>query len=106
MPRAQTFTPTATKSGDIPSGELKAEYSILPWLDVECVLGTSGSLSAQLKAADSLAKGLTLTAECERADAGKPGLLKAGNLIAEYKQEMFTCKTSFDYYKKDLLGAT
>lgn len=100
-----TITPTATKSGDSVSGTLAAKYSFMPWLVGECTFGTSGSLSANIEAADALTKGLTLTAECERAAPGKPGLLQAANLIADYKQEAFTCKTSFDYYKMDLLAS-
>jgi len=87
------------------SGELKATYGLLPWLDGECVFGTSGSLTASVEAADALTPGLTITAECERAAPGKGGLLASGNLILDYKQEAFTCKTSFDYYKKDLLAS-
>lgn len=99
----QTFTPTATKSGDSVSGDLTAAYSPLPWLDCEAVFGTGGSMSANLVAADNLMKGLTLTAECE--GPGKNGPLSVANCIAEYKAEAFACKTSMDYFKKDLLGA-
>ena len=102
--RSQTFTPTATRSGDAVSGELKAEYGFLPWLKGEAVFGTSGSMTALVEASDAIAKGLTMSAECERAAPGK-GLLASGNLILDYKQEAFTGKMSFDYYKKDLLGA-
>lgn len=104
-PSGVTFTPTATKSGDSVSGELKAKYSFLPWLDGECTFGTGGSMNMTIEAADALAKGLMLTAECEKAAPGKPGLLQSGNLIVDYKQELFTCKTSYDYYKKDLLAS-
>jgi hypothetical protein len=101
---AQTFTPTATKAGDSVSGKLAAKYNFLPWLESELTFGTSGSVEATIEAADALTAGLTLTAECEHAP-GKAGLLQAGNLIAEYKQEAFACKTSYDYYKGDLLCA-
>lgn len=99
-----TFTPTATKSGDSVSGSLKGVYSFLPWLETEVVIGTSGSVEATIEAADALTKGLKLIAECERAAPGKAGLLQSGNMVAEYTQETFTCKTSYDYYKKDLLA--
>jgi len=99
-----TFTPTATRSGDAVSGELKAEYGFLPWLKGEAVFGTSGSMTALVEASDAIAKGLTMSAECERAAPGK-GLLASGNLILDYKQEAFTGKMSFDYYKKDLLAS-
>jgi voltage-dependent anion channel protein 2 len=104
-PSGVTFTPTATKSGEAVSGSLKAAYSILPWLDSEATFGTNGSVSLSLEAANALTKGLTLTAECDRAAPGKPGLLASANLIAEYKTDVFACKTSYDYYKKDLLAS-
>ena len=55
--------------------------------------------------ADMMMKGLTMTAECAKAAAGKPGMLATSNLIALYKQEMFTCKASYDLVKKDLLAS-
>jgi voltage-dependent anion channel protein 2 len=87
------------------SGTLKAAYAIMPWLDGEAVMGTDGSLSLSLEAADALTKGLTLTAECDRAAPGKPGLLASGNMIADYKTELFACKASYDYYKKGFLAS-
>ena len=104
-PAGVTFTPTATKSGDSVSGTLKAEYAILPWLNGEATFGTSGSVSLSVEAANALTKGLTLTAECDRAAPGKSGLLATANMIADYKSELFSCKSSYDYYKGDLLGA-
>jgi len=104
-PSGVTITPTATKSGDSVSGELVAKYSFMPWLVGETTFGTSGSLKANIEAANALTKGLTLKAECERAAPGKPGLLQSANLIADYKQDLFTCKTSFGYYKQDLLAS-
>lgn len=101
----QTVTPTATKSGDAVSATLAAKYSLMPWLVGEATFGTSGSVALNCEATDALAKGLMITAECEKAAPGKPGLLQAANFIVDYKQDMFTCKTSFDYYKADLLGA-
>jgi voltage-dependent anion channel protein 2 len=100
-----TFTPTATKSGESVSGTLKAAYGILPWLDAECTIGTpSGSVALSMEADNALTKGLKLIAECERLPS-KPGLLQSANLIADYKSEMFACKTSYDYYKKDFLAS-
>jgi len=104
-PSGVTFTPTATKSGEAVSGTLAAKYSFLPWLVGETTFGTTGSVSANIEAANALTKGLTLTAECDRAAPGKPGLLQSANMIVDYKQELFACKTSFDYYKKDLLAS-
>ena len=101
-PAGVTFTPTATKKGDAVSGTLKAVTPVpgLPWLDSEAVFGTNGSVSLQCEAANALnMKGLTITAECDRAAAGKPGLLGSANLIAEYKSEAFACKTSYDAIK-------
>jgi len=102
-PSGVTFTPLATKSGDAVSGQLTAKYSFLPGLDGEAVFGTSGSMSMSLESANALTKGLTLTAECDRAAAGKPGLLGSANCIADYKSELLACKSSYDIYKKDLL---
>jgi len=104
-PSGVTFTPLATKSGDAVSGQLTAKYNFMPWLSGECVFGTSGSLSLTVEAENALTKGLTLTAECDRAAPGKPGLLASGNLIADFKSELLACKTSYDFYKKDLLAS-
>jgi len=104
-PSGVTFTPTATKSGDKVDGTLKAAYKILPWIDGECTFGTSGSIAMSIEAANALTKGMTLTAECERAAPGKPGLLASANMICDYKAELFACKASYDYYKKDLLAS-
>jgi len=104
-PSGVTFTPIATKTGDAVSGTLAAKYSFLPWLEGETTLGSSGTLSATIEAADALTKGLTITAECERAAPGKAGLLQSANMIVDYKQDVFTCKTSFDYFKNNLLAS-
>lgn len=103
-PSGVTFTPTATKSGDSVSGTLKAAYNFLPWVSGEATFGTNGSVSMSCDATDALMKGMVLTAECERAAAGKPGFLASLNLISEYKSELLSCKASYDYYKADLLG--
>jgi voltage-dependent anion channel protein 2 len=105
-----TFTPTATKAtnkagAEEVSGNLKAAYPILPWLNGEANFDTKGGVSLSIEAADALTKGLLLTAECERAAPGKPGLLASANLIADYKSELFSCKASYDYYKKDFLAS-
>jgi len=104
-PSGVTFTPTATKSGDAVAATLKAAYKVLPWLDTECTFGTNGSVSMTLEAANALTKGLVLTAECEKAAPGKPGLLQSANMIADYKTDKFACKASYDYYKTDLLAS-
>jgi len=102
-PSGVTFTPTAFKDdkGKV-EGSLKAAYSFLPWLDGECTFGTAGTVSVSLEAADALTKGLTLTCEADRAVGKSPA---KANLIADYKSELFACKTSYDYYKKDLLAS-
>ena len=41
--------------------------------------------------------------ECAKA-ADKPALLASANLIAEDKSDAFSCKTSYDCYKNDLLA--
>ena len=89
-----TFKPIATKTGDSPAGTLNAAYNFMPWLSGECTIGTKGSLDLQIEAADALAKGLVITAECSKAAPDKPGLLSSANCIAEYKSEAFSCKTS------------
>ena len=104
-PSGVTFTPTATKTGESVAGTLKAAYGILPWLDSEATFGTDGSVELSLEAADLVTKGLVLTAECERAAPGKPGLLASANVIAEYKSELLSCKTSYDLLKADLLAS-
>jgi voltage-dependent anion channel protein 2 len=103
LPSGVTATPTVTKSGDSIAGTLAAKYAFAPWLTGEATLGTSGSVELNIEAADAITKGLTLTAECAKAAPGKPDLLASANLIAEYKQEAFTCKASFDPIKNDLL---
>ena len=102
-PAGVTFTPTATKSGDSVSGTLKAAYGLPYGIDSEATFGTNGSVSVSLEG--SPYKGLTCTAECDRAAPGKPGLLASANLIADYKTELFACKTSYDIYKMDLLAS-
>jgi len=104
-PSGVTFTPEATKSGDAVSGTLAAKYAFAPWIEGEAKFGTSGSVDLSIEAADAITKGLVMTAECSRQSPGKPGLLATGNLIADYKSELFSCKSSFDYYKKDLLAS-
>jgi voltage-dependent anion channel protein 2 len=105
-PSGVTFTPTATKSekGDF-SATLKAAYGILPWLDGECTFGTNGSVSLSLEAADALTKGLTLTAECDKATKEGGSLLASANMIADYKSELFSCKTEYEMYKQTLLAS-
>jgi len=99
------FKPVATKTGDTPSGTLEAKYKFMPWLEGTCTIGTSGALDLNIEAADAITKGLVLTAECSKEKPGKPGLLASANLIAEYKSDVFSCKTSYDYYKSDLLAS-
>lgn len=98
------FTPKMTKKDDSSiSGELKAAYGFLPGFAGECTYTTAGSISANVKAT-KLMPGLELKAECEKSPSSK-AFFGAGNLIVDYKQEMFTCKTSYDIYKKDLLAS-
>ena len=112
-PRAQTFTPKADKEDKkgktVVSGELKAAYMILPWLEGIGTFTTAGGMSSEFKATDLLVKGLLITAECEKAmaDGDKPakGFFAKANMILEYKTDLMTCKTSFDYIKKDLLAS-
>lgn len=101
-PSGVTFTPKAAKSGEKLDGSVAAKYNFLPWLMGEATFATSGSIEATIEATDALAKGLVLTGECKRSAEGK---LTSGNLIVDYKQPLFTCKTSYDYYKTDLLAS-
>jgi len=108
-----TFTPKADKEDKkgktVVSGELKAAYMILPWLEGIGTFTTAGGMSSEFKATDLLMKGLLITAECEKAmaDGDKPakGFFAKANMILEYKTDLMTCKTSFDYIKKDLLAS-
>lgn len=101
-PSGVTFTPKAIKSGDKLDGSLAAKYNLMPWLMGEATFGTSGSISANIEAADALSNGVMLSTECERSGSGK---MTQGNLIVDCKQEQFTCKASYDYYKSDLLAS-
>jgi voltage-dependent anion channel protein 2 len=100
-----TFTPIAEKKGETPSGSLAAKYNIMPWLEGEATVGTNGSLELTLEACDAITKGLVLKAECAKAAPDKNALLASANLIAEYKSDLFSCKTSYDCYKNDLLAS-
>ena len=101
---SQTFTPSATKSGDKLTGGLEAKYRFPGNIEGEATLNTSGVLSTKFEAVDAIAKGLTATVECETPAPGKTGVLNSGKCTFNYKQEMYACKASYDYYKSDLSG--
>jgi voltage-dependent anion channel protein 2 len=92
-----TFTPIATKSDSGVTGSLAAKYAF-PAVTAEATLNTSGVVSSTIETA-ALAKGLVVTLDCESAAKGKNALLASGKATAEYKQELFACKASYDYYK-------
>ena len=62
-------------------------------------------LSLTLEAVDAITKGLTATFDCETVAPGKAGVLSSGKCTVDYKQEMYTGKASYDYYKGDLNGS-
>jgi voltage-dependent anion channel protein 2 len=97
-----TFTPSATKSGDKLTGSLEAKYRFPGNIEAEATLNTSGVLSTKFEAIDAIAKGMTATVECETPAPGKTGVLNSGKCTFNYKQEMYACKASYDYYKSDL----
>ena len=85
-PAGITFTPTATKSGESVAGTLKAAYPLKGVGDLEATFGTSGSLEASAKMPNAFMPGLTLTAECTKAAAGKGGLLASvAAVVEEYR---------------------
>ena len=47
-------------------------------------------------------KGLVVTLDCESSKSG--ALLASGKATADYKQELFTVKASYDYYKSAASG--
>ena len=103
--RAQTFTPSSTKSGDKLTGQLAAKYTFAGGIESEATLTTGGVLSLTLEAVDAITKGLTATFDCETVAPGKAGVLSSGKCTVDYKQEMYTGKASYDYYKGDLNGS-
>jgi voltage-dependent anion channel protein 2 len=100
-----TFTPSSTKSGDKLTGQLAAKYTFAGGIESEATLTTGGVLSLTLEAVDAITKGLTATFDCETVAPGKAGVLSSGKCTVDYKQEMYTGKASYDYYKGDLNAA-
>jgi voltage-dependent anion channel protein 2 len=98
-----TLTPTVNLN-ETTSGSLKAKYNFLPWVSTEVVLDTSGKTDVTIEAQDVLTGGLTLSAECKL--GGASGMLSSANLIADYKADSVTCKTSFDPLKNDFSAAS
>lgn len=97
-PNNVTFTPSATKSGDKFAGQLATKYMFPGAIEGEATMSTGGTLAVTLENADSIAKGLTTTLECETAAPGKAGPLSSGKCVVDFKQDLFTCKASYDYY--------
>merc|ERR1711920_37920 len=96
-----TFTPLATKSGDSMGGNLATKYVFPGGVSTEATVATSGIVSSTIEAT-GLAKGLTVTLDCE---TGKTALLTSGKATLDYKQEAFTAKCSYDYCKGDAAAA-
>ena len=99
----QTFTPKATKSGDKFDGTLTAKYMFPAKISGEAKIDTKGVLSTTFETA-ALAKGLTVTMDCEAPSAGS-AVLSAAKATVDYKQPMFTSKLSYEYYKSAASGA-
>lgn len=92
-----TFTPKATKSGDKLDGTLTAKYMFPAKISGEAKIDTKGVLSTTFETA-ALAKGLTVTMDCEAPSAGS-AVLSVAKATVDYKQSMFTSKFSYEYYK-------
>jgi voltage-dependent anion channel protein 2 len=95
-----TFTPTAELAGTKFSGSLKAAFAVMG-IDTETTLNTGGTVASKFEMADALAKGACLTFETETADKGN-AMLKKALCTLDYKTELFTCKSSYDYFKSQL----
>lgn len=93
------FTPKATLSGNNVSGSLVAKYAFAGGMSTEATVNTKGVLETNLEAVDSIVKGLTLNLDCATTEPGKEGPLSSGKLTAEFKQDSFNCKASYDYFK-------
>jgi len=92
------FTPKATLSGNNMSGSLVAKYAFAGGISTEATVNTKGVLETNLKAVDAVMKGLTLEFDCATAEPGKSALLSSGKATAEFKQDAFNCKASYDYF--------
>mmetsp|Transcript_58999 Transcript_58999/g.97541 ORF Transcript_58999/g.97541 Transcript_58999/m.97541 type:complete len:287 (+) Transcript_58999:60-920(+) len=92
-----TFTPLATKSGDSISGSLAMKYGFPGGITTEATMNSSGVLSATTEVA-GLAKGLTVSLDCETTTKGN-ALFSSGKATVDYKQDVFTAKAVYDYYK-------
>jgi len=96
------FTPKATNKGSEMSGSLVAKYGFGGGISTETTLNTCGQLETTLEAADAI-QGCNVKLECVT-DKGKASLSSA-KLTLEYKQDKFTCKTSYDHFKDSALAA-
>jgi len=93
------FTPKATLAGNAVAGSLVAKYAFAGGMSTEATVNTKGVLETNLEAVDSIVKGLTLNLDCATTEPGKDGPLASGKLTAEFKQDAFNCKASYDYFK-------
>jgi len=92
------FTPKATLQGSAMSGSLVAKYAFAGGFKTEATVNTKGVLETNLEAVDSIMKGLTMKLDCATSDSGK---MASGKATAEYKQDAFNCKASYDYFKSN-----
>jgi voltage-dependent anion channel protein 2 len=104
-PTGITFTPKATKGSKL-DGSLAAEYIIGGGMKTEVTLLTSGVIKGMFEAANVLAKGLTVKAECETPAPSKGGILSSAVCDADYKTGPFNCKGTYNLYKGDLSACT
>ena len=84
---------------------MEAKYIFPGNVEAEATLNTSGVLSASLEVVDAITKGLTASVECETLAPGKTGVLGSGKCTFDFKQDAYTAKASYDYYKGDFTGA-
>lgn len=91
-----TFTPNATKSGDSILGSLAMKYNFPGGLMTEATMDSAGVLAATAEMS-GLAKGLMVSLDCKTATTGT-ALFSSGKATVDYKQDMFTCKATYDYY--------
>lgn len=96
-PNGVKFTAKGDKKGDSLNTSLTANYVYAKGIESECVLKTDGAASGSIEF-DGLVDGLTVKVEGESATT-KGALLSAASADVDYKQDMFTLKSHYDFYK-------
>jgi voltage-dependent anion channel protein 2 len=96
-----TFTPKATKAdGKGVDGSLKGEYKFPGDISGEATIDTAGVIATTLKTS-RFAKGLTLSLDCKASGSAVTG----AEVAADYKQDAFTAKGTYEYYKQAATAA-